>query len=85
MTSPPRTTASPTRATMDDRYCAKCGPFSIVEIKDNDNESVWVRTTSDVQLILRFTSENDANTIVRLLHDMNLSRDHFEALVTFVD
>ena len=70
---------------LGDRYCAKCGPFSIVEVNDNENERVWVRTTSGVPLILRFKSENVANTVVRLLHDMVLSRDHVEALVTPVE
>ena len=70
---------------LGDRYCAKCGPFSIVEVNDNENERVWVRTTSGVPLILRFKSENVVNTVVRLLYDMVLSRDHVEALVTPVE
>ena len=70
---------------LDDRYCAKCSPFFIVEINDDENERVWVRTVSGVPLILRFKSENVANTVVRLLHDMVLSRDHVEALVTPVE
>ena len=68
-----------------DRYSAKCGPFSIVAVNDNENERGWVRTASGVPLILRFKSENVANTVVRLLHDMVLSRDHVEALVTPVE
>ena len=30
----------------DDRYCAKCGPFSFVEINDNENNRVWIRAAS---------------------------------------
>ena len=67
------------------RYCAKSGPVSIVEVNDIENERVWIRTASGVPLILRFKSENVANTVVRLLHDMALSRDHVEALVTPVE
>ena len=42
-------------------------------------------SASDVSLILRFKAENVANIIVRLLHDMILSRDHVETIVTSIE
>ena len=63
---------------LGDRYYSKFGPISIVEVNDNKNERVWIRTASEVQRMLRFKAENIANTVVRLLHDIIRSRDHHE-------
>ena len=60
----------------DDRYCAKCGPFSFVEINVNENERVCLRMISDIMIIKLFKAENLTNMIVGLFSNIFVSSDH---------